>query len=66
MRVSLLWGTHIMSCNTGASRGEVMDEVTGTTRLYGIVGDPFTQVRSPSVFNRRFCELGVVLPLGGF
>ena len=40
--------------------------ITGTTRLYGIVGDPIAQVRVPEVMNPRFAERkidAVVLPL---
>lgn len=40
--------------------------ITGTTRLYGIVGDPIAQVRVPEVINPRFAERNidaVVLPL---
>jgi len=40
--------------------------ISGTTRLYGIVGDPIDQVRSPTVFNTHFAERGidaVFLPL---
>ena len=33
--------------------------ISGTTRLYGIVGDPVEQVRSPDVFNAHFAERGV-------
>jgi len=40
--------------------------ISGTTRLYGIVGDPIEQVRSTAVFNDHFAERGldaVFLPL---
>lgn len=40
--------------------------ISGTTRLYGIVGDPIEQVRSPAVFNAHFAQRGidaVFLPL---
>ena len=33
--------------------------ITGTTRLYAIVGDPIAQVRSPEVFTERFAAAGV-------
>ena len=33
--------------------------ITGATRLYAIVGDPITQVRSPEVFTRKFAEEGI-------
>jgi len=33
--------------------------ISGTTRLYGIVGDPIDQVRSPEVFNAQFTARGV-------
>lgn len=31
----------------------------GATRLYGIIGDPVAQVKSPAVFNEKFRALGV-------
>ena len=31
----------------------------GTTRLYGLVGDPLTTAKSPQLFNRLFTEQGV-------
>ena len=31
-------------------------KITGTTRLYAIVGDPIAQVRSPQVFTERFAS----------
>jgi shikimate dehydrogenase len=40
--------------------------LTGATRLYGIVGDPIAQVRSPEVFTQRFADAGidaVLIPL---
>src|SRR5262249_41804054 len=33
--------------------------VNGATRLYGIIGDPIAQVRSPAVFTEKFRALGV-------
>jgi shikimate dehydrogenase len=33
--------------------------ITGTTRLYGILGDPVAQVRSPALFNAAFAKLGI-------
>ena len=30
----------------------------GATRIYGIIGDPIAQVRSPVVFNDKFRALG--------
>ena len=33
--------------------------ISGTTRLFGIVGDPIAQVRSPQLFNAHFAERGV-------
>lgn len=41
------------------------DGITGSTRLYAIVGDPVVQVRSPEVFTARFRAAGwdaVLLP----
>jgi shikimate dehydrogenase len=32
--------------------------ITGATRLYAIVGDPISQVRSPEVFTQRFAAAG--------
>ncbi len=34
-------------------------DVSGETRLYGIVGDPIAQVRSPAAFNAHFAKLGL-------
>ncbi|WP_321800672.1 shikimate dehydrogenase [Caballeronia sp. J97] len=33
--------------------------ITGRTRLYGIIGDPVAQVRSPEVYTRKFAEAGI-------
>lgn len=33
--------------------------ITGATRLYGIVGDPIVQVRSPEVYTERFAAAGM-------
>ncbi|SAK58098.1 shikimate 5-dehydrogenase [Caballeronia catudaia] len=33
--------------------------ITGRTRLYGIIGDPIAQVRSPEVYTRKFAEAGI-------
>ena len=30
----------------------------GGTRIFGIIGDPITQVRSPAVYNERIRRLG--------
>jgi shikimate dehydrogenase len=35
-----------------------MSEITGRTRLFGIVADPIDHVRTPQVFNARFAALG--------
>ena len=38
----------------------------GATRIYGIIGDPIAQVKSPTVFNEKFRALGknaVMIPL---
>jgi shikimate dehydrogenase len=43
-----------------------MERIDGTTRLYGIVGDPIHAVRSPQYFNALFAHEGrnaVFLPL---
>ncbi len=40
-----------------ASRGGVT--VSGTTRLYVVLGDPVAQVQSPGLLNPLFAELGV-------
>ena len=40
--------------------------VDGATRIYGIIGDPIAQVKSPTVFNEKFRALGknaVMIPL---
>jgi shikimate dehydrogenase len=36
-----------------------LEEIDGATRLYGIVGDPVSAVRSPEVFNTMFARSGV-------
>ena len=36
-----------------------MNLVDGATRLYGIVGDPIAQVKSPEVFTARFRAAGL-------
>jgi shikimate dehydrogenase len=33
--------------------------ISGSTRLFGIVGDPIAQVRSPEVFNAHFADRGI-------
>jgi shikimate dehydrogenase len=33
-----------------------MPHISGTTRLYGLMGDPLTTARSPEVWNRLFAE----------
>jgi shikimate dehydrogenase len=33
--------------------------ISGMTRLYGIIGDPVVQVRSPQVYTRRFADAGI-------
>ena len=49
------------------SDGETAPQcIDGSTRLYGIIGDPIAQVRSPQVFNPRFRAVGcnaVLVPL---
>jgi shikimate dehydrogenase len=40
--------------------------ITGTTRLYAIIGDPIAQVGSPKAFTERFAAAGkdaIVIPL---
>ncbi|WP_250510587.1 shikimate dehydrogenase [Caballeronia sp. GACF4] len=34
-------------------------QISGATRVYGIVGDPVVQVRSPAVYTARFAQEGV-------
>jgi shikimate dehydrogenase len=34
-------------------------KITGTTRLYAIIGDPIAQVRSPQVYTERFAATGI-------
>ncbi|MCM3885475.1 ThiF family adenylyltransferase [Frankia sp. R82] len=36
-----------------------MPVVSGTTRLYAVIGDPITQVRAPSLLNPLFARLAV-------
>ncbi|PZW48101.1 shikimate dehydrogenase [Humitalea rosea] len=40
--------------------------ITGTTRLFGIIGDPVAPLRSPALFNAAFARLGrdaVLIPI---
>lgn len=34
-------------------------KITGSTRLYAIIGDPIAQVRSPQTYTERFAAVGV-------
>jgi shikimate dehydrogenase len=46
--------------------GEEVGYVSGRTRLYGIVGDPIEQVRSPEMFTAEFVKRGypaILVPL---
>ncbi|HSW16465.1 MAG TPA: shikimate dehydrogenase, partial [Ramlibacter sp.] len=36
-----------------------LEQIDGETRLYGIVGDPISAVRSPEVFNAFFARSGI-------
>jgi len=36
-----------------------LEELDGETRLYGIIGDPISAVRSPEVFNTMFARSGI-------
>jgi shikimate dehydrogenase len=38
---------------------EAAPYISGTTRLYAVLGDPVTQVRSPGLMNPLFARLGV-------
>lgn len=43
-----------------------MPDITGTTRLYAVLGDPVDQVRAPGLVNRLFDRLGsdaVLVPM---
>ncbi len=45
---------------------EEVDYVSGKTRLFGIVGHPIEQVRSPEMFTAEFCRRGldaILVPL---
>lgn len=44
---------------TDANNGGLPLPLTGTTRVYAIVGDPIAQVGSPRVFNTLFRERGI-------
>ena len=39
---------------TKAARSDEVDFVSGRTRVYGIVGDPIEQVRSPEMITAEF------------
>jgi len=47
-----------MQQQAGTKPDEV-DFVSGRTRLYGIVGDPIVQVRSPEMFSATFRQRGI-------
>src|SRR6478609_6629274 len=54
-----------MQQQAGTAADEV-DYVSGRTRLYGIVGDPIVQVRSPEMFSATFRRRGleaIMVPL---
>jgi len=36
--------------------GSPIGHITGTTRLYGLVGDPVRTAKSPALWNRVFIE----------
>jgi len=37
-------------------RTDVAKQISGTTRLYGLLGDPVATAKSPELLNRLFCE----------
>lgn len=43
-----------------------MDEITGQTRLYAIMGQPILQVRAPMVFNKLFERAGLDARMAAF
>ena len=44
---------------TNAPRPDEVDFVSGRTRIYGIVGDPIAQVRSPEMVSAEFASRGL-------
>lgn len=44
---------------TSAARSDEVDFVSGRTRVYGIVGDPIEQVRSPEMISAEFASRGL-------
>jgi shikimate dehydrogenase len=44
---------------TNAARPDEVDFVSGRTRIYGIVGDPIEQVRSPEMISAEFASRGL-------
>jgi len=44
---------------TNAGRPDEVDFVSGRTRIYGIVGDPIEQVRSPEMISAEFASRGL-------
>ncbi len=41
--------------------------ITGSTRIYAIIGDPVAPLRSPALFNAAFARQGLVdrtIPIG--
>jgi shikimate dehydrogenase len=43
----------------GPAPGHPASPISGTTRLYGLIGDPLTSAKSPQLWNRLFIEHGV-------
>jgi len=44
---------------TNAARADEVDYISGRTRIYGIVGDPIEQVRSPEMISAEFAARGL-------
>ena len=45
--------------NSTVPSPDQVDYICGATRLFGIVGDPITQVRSPEIFTAEFRRRGI-------
>jgi len=57
-RTTLHWkhtpGRHVPLTDTSTAQRDEVDYVSGRTRVYGIVGDPIEQVRSPEMITAEF------------
>src|SRR5438045_9040007 len=50
------WSVPAARCRGVPAALHPAPHITGTTRLYGLVGDPLTTAKSPELLNRLFIE----------